>query len=136
MLRSSILMYYSLWVNAAICRDVIDICADMCPDVLIAIVTNFLDSSVPVAAGVLKKRGVYRPERLFGVCQIDQMRAQRFYMEAIGQESKKTYVSVVGGHAETTTVPFFSKTTPNVPLTNGEIGASMHFVRNAFRKRA
>lgn len=89
----------------------------MCPDALIAIVTNPLNSLVPLAAGVLKKRGVYRPERLFGICQIDQMRAKRFYAEAIGQEPKKVYVPVVGGHGEITTVPLFSKARPNVPLT-------------------
>ncbi|EFN80137.1 Malate dehydrogenase [Harpegnathos saltator] len=85
----------------------------MCPDALIAIITNPLDSLVPVAAGVSKKRGVYRPERLFGICQIDQMRAERFYAEAIDQEPKKVYVPVVGGHSETTTVPLFSKARSN-----------------------
>lgn len=112
----------------------INICADMCPDALIAIVTNPLDSLVPVAAEILKKRGVYRPERLFGVCQIDQMRAERFYAEAIGQEPRKTYVPVVGGHAETTTVPLFSKARPNVPLTDDETRALIHLVREAGRK--
>ncbi|XP_032689198.1 malate dehydrogenase, mitochondrial-like [Odontomachus brunneus] len=81
----------------------------MCPDALIAIVTNPLRLLVPDVAGISKKCGVYRPERLFGNCQIDQMRVQRFYAEAIGQEPKKVYTPVVGGHAETTTVPLFSK---------------------------
>ncbi|XP_070166637.1 malate dehydrogenase-like [Polyergus mexicanus] len=120
--------------NAAICRDIINICADRCPDALIAIVTNPLDSMVPVAAGVLKKRGVYRPEKLFGVCQIDQMRAGRFYAEAIGQEPRKTYVPVVGGHAENTTVPLFSKARPNVPLTEEETKILIQLVRNAGKK--
>lgn len=106
----------------------------MCPDALIVIVTNPLDSLVPVAAEVLKKRGVYRPERLFGVCQIDQMRAQRFYAETIGQEPKRTYVPVVGGHAEATTVPLFSKARPNVPLTEDETKELIQRVRTAGKK--
>ncbi|XP_067205900.1 malate dehydrogenase-like [Linepithema humile] len=120
--------------NAALTRDIINICADRCPDALIAIVTNPLDSMVPVAAGVLKTRGVYRPERLFGVCQIDQMRAQRFYAQVIGQEPRRTYVPVVGGHAENTTVPLFSKARPNVPLTEEETKALIQLVREAGKR--
>lgn len=89
---------------------------------------------VPVAAGILKKRGVYRPERLFGVCQIDQMRAERFYAEAIGQEPRKTYVPVVGGHADNTTVPLFSKARPNVPLTKEETRTLIQLVRDAGKR--
>lgn len=96
--------------------------------------TNPLDSIVPVAAGVLKKRGVYRPEKLFGVCQIDQMRAARFYAEAIGQEPKKTYVPVVGGHGENTTVPLFSKARPLVSLTEKETKTLIQLVRSAGKK--
>ncbi|KAL6438931.1 hypothetical protein ACFW04_003759 [Cataglyphis niger] len=120
--------------NAAICKDVINICADTCPDALIAIVTNPLDSMVPLAAGILKKRGVYRPEKLFGVCHIDQMRAARFYAEAIGREPKKTYVPVVGGHGENTTVPLFSKAKPLVPLTEKKTNTLIQLVRNAGKK--
>lgn len=89
---------------------------------------------MPVAAGILKKRGVYRPEKLFGVCQIDQMRAERFYAEAIGQEPKKTYVPVVGGHADNTTVPLFSKARPNVPLTEEETITLIQRVREAGKR--
>jgi len=89
---------------------------------------------VPVAAGVLKKRGVYRPERFFGVCQIDQMRAERFYAEAIGQEPRKTYVPVVGGYADNTTVPLFSKARPNVPLTEEETRTLIQLVRDAGKR--
>lgn len=71
---------------------------------------------MPVAAGVLKKRGIYRSERLFGVCQIDQMQAERFYAEAIGQEPRKSCVPAVGGHAESTTISLFSKARLDVPL--------------------
>lgn len=89
---------------------------------------------VPVAAGVLKKRGVYRAEKLFGVCQIDQMRAQHFYAQVVGQEPRRTYVPVVGGHAENTTVPLFSKARPNVPLTEEETKDLIQLVREAGKK--
>ncbi|XP_014488630.1 PREDICTED: malate dehydrogenase, mitochondrial-like [Dinoponera quadriceps] len=121
-------------VNAVICRDVINICAGICPDALIAIVTNPVDSLVPVAAGVLKKRGAYRPEKLFGICQIDQMRAEHFYAEATGQEPEKVYVPVVGGHSEATTVPLFSKARPNVSLTAEETMTLINLVRKAASK--
>lgn len=120
--------------NASICCDLMNICADTCPKALIAIVTNPVDLLVPVAAEVLKKRGVYSPQKLFGVCHLDQMRAQQYYAEVIGAEPKETYVPVVGGHSETTTVPLFSKGKPNVPLSMEEMKKLVDHVRSAGKR--
>ncbi|KAG7201659.1 hypothetical protein KM043_004389 [Ampulex compressa] len=115
--------------NAAICRDIINVCADMCPRALIAIVSNPVDSLIPFAADVLRKRCAYRPEKLFGVCQIDQMRAQRFYAERIRAGPRRVYVPVVGGHSENTTVPLFSKGRPRTCLSADEISDLVALVR-------
>ena len=37
-----------------------------------------MNSTVPIAAEVLKKKGVYDPKRLFGVTTLDSVRAKTF----------------------------------------------------------
>ena len=53
--------------NASIVRDLVAGCAKACPKALIAIITNPVNSAVPIAAEVLKKAGAYDPKRLFGM---------------------------------------------------------------------
>ena len=42
---------------------------------LINIISNPVNSTVPIAAEVLKKAGVYNPNKLFGVTTLDVVRA-------------------------------------------------------------
>lgn len=68
--------------NAGIVRDLIDACAQQCPKAFICIITNPVNSTVPIAAEILKKRNVYDPKRLFGVTTLDVVRARTFIAEA------------------------------------------------------
>lgn len=54
-------------VNAGIVRDLIEAIARNSPKAWIAIITNPVNSTVPVAAEILKKHGIYNPKTLFGV---------------------------------------------------------------------
>ncbi|ETN83380.1 malate dehydrogenase, NAD-dependent [Necator americanus] len=56
--------------NAGIVRDLID--------AMIAIITNPVNSTVPIASEVMKKHGVYDRRRIFGVTMLDVVRAQAF----------------------------------------------------------
>merc|ERR1712216_931311 len=73
--------------------------------------------------GVLKKRGVYDPKKLFGVTTLDVVRAKTFYAEKNGLETAKVDVPVVGGHAGVTILPLFSQATPKVAMTDDVIDA-------------
>ncbi|KAK2584592.1 hypothetical protein KPH14_006950 [Odynerus spinipes] len=120
--------------NATICASICKACAESCPTALIAIVTNPIDMLVPVAAEVLKKHCCYDPAKLFGLCKLDQLRARHYFAELVGIDPTTTYVPVVGGHAENTTVPLFSKCRPNIALTPEETTKLIEAVRTAGKR--
>lgn len=45
---------------------------------MIAIITNPVNSTVPIASEVMKKHGVYDKRRIFGVTTLDVLRSQAF----------------------------------------------------------
>jgi NAD-dependent malate dehydrogenase len=96
-------------VNAGIVRDIIAAIAKNCPKACIGIITNPVNSTVPVAAEVLKKHGVYDPKRLFGVSTLDIVRAQTFIGELKHQDPTKVKVDVIGGHSAETMLPVLSQ---------------------------
>lgn len=100
--------------NASIVRDLVENCATACPKAMIAIIANPVNSTVPIAAEVLKKAGVYDPNRLFGVTTLDVVRANAFVAELKGLDPATVNVPVIGGHAGVTIIPLLSQTQPAV----------------------
>lgn len=96
-------------INAGIVRDLINAIAKDCPHALIGIITNPVNSTVPVAAEILKKAGVYNPKKLFGVSTLDIVRAQTFIGELKSVDPTKVQVQVIGGHSAETMLPVLSK---------------------------
>jgi len=96
-------------VNAGIVRGLIEGIATQCPDAFVALITNPVNSTVPVAAEVLKNFNVYKPNRLFGVSTLDIVRAQQFIGELKNLDSSKVEVDVIGGHSPETMVPILSQ---------------------------
>lgn len=96
--------------NASIVKTLIEACADHCPDAFICIISNPVNSTVPIAAEVLKAKGVYDPKKLFGVTTLDVTRANSFVGENQGKDVSEMNVTVVGGHAGTTILPLLSQT--------------------------
>lgn len=68
--------------NASIVAQLTHACALHCPKAMICIITNPVNSTVPIAAEMLKKNGVYDPHRLFGVTTLDVVRSNTFIAEA------------------------------------------------------
>ncbi|KAI3900693.1 hypothetical protein MKW98_009303 [Papaver atlanticum] len=54
-------------INASIVKTLIEAVADNCPDAFIHIISNPANSTVPIAAEILKQKSVYNPKKLFGV---------------------------------------------------------------------
>ncbi|KAG8697514.1 Malate dehydrogenase, cytoplasmic [Ceratobasidium sp. 395] len=97
--------------NAGIVRDLAQAVADNAPDAHILIISNPVNSTVPIAAEVLKKAGKFDPKRLFGVTTLDVVRAARFLSEVDGTATPdECPVTVVGGHSGVTIVPLLSQT--------------------------
>ncbi|TPP64788.1 malate dehydrogenase [Fasciola gigantica] len=68
--------------NASIVAQLTHACALHCPKAMICIITNPVNCTVPIAAEMLKKNGVYDPHRLFGVTTLDVVRSNTFIADA------------------------------------------------------
>ncbi|XP_014287413.1 malate dehydrogenase, mitochondrial isoform X1 [Halyomorpha halys] len=117
--------------NASIVRDLVDAVAKTCPKAIVAIVTNPVNSCVPVAAEMLKKHGVYNPRKLFGVTTLDLIRASTFIGNLKGLDPSTVSVPVIGGHSGETIVPVMSQCKPYVKLTDDEICSLTNRIQNA-----
>ncbi|CAK0783690.1 hypothetical protein CVIRNUC_006889 [Coccomyxa viridis] len=107
-------------INASIVKGLISAAAEHAPGALLNIISNPVNSTVPIAAEVLKQKGTYDPKRLFGVTTLDVVRARTFYAEAKGISVADVEVPVVGGHAGVTILPLFSQATPHKDLSHEE----------------
>jgi len=96
-------------VNAGIVKGLMLSCAKNCPNAAIAIITNPVNSIVPVAAEILKSKGVYNPNKLFGISLLDVVRAQTFIANLKRVDPTKVKVHVVGGHSPETMLPVLSQ---------------------------
>merc|ERR1711977_811434 len=95
--------------NASIVRDLAKAAAESCPDANMLIISNPVNSTVPITAEVFKSRGVYNPKKLFGVTTLDVVRASRFISEVKGTDPADENITVVGGHSGQTIVPLLSQ---------------------------
>lgn len=96
--------------NASIVRDLAKAAADYAPNAALCIISNPVNSTVPIVAEVFKSKGVYNPQKLFGVTTLDVLRASRFVSEVAGTNPVDEKVTVVGGHSGITIVPLLSQT--------------------------
>jgi hypothetical protein len=85
---------------------------------IINIISNPVNSTVPITAEVLKGAGVYDPAKLMGVTTLDVVRANTFVAEAKGLSVADVDVPVVGGHAGVTILPLLSQARPALPPQN------------------
>lgn len=104
-------------INAGIVKGLIETAAEVAPKAFILVISNPVNSTVPISAEVLKSKNVFNPQRLFGVTTLDIVRAETFVAGIVGEkEPQKLTIPVVGGHSGETIVPLFSKATPAVNI--------------------
>ena len=96
-------------INAGIIKNLVSICADTCPKALIGIITNPVNTTVAIAASILKQKGVYDPARLFGITTLDIIRSNTFVAEVNGVSPEDVNVPVIGGHSGITILPLLSQ---------------------------
>lgn len=118
-------------INASIVKTLVEAVADNCPDAFIHIISNPVNSTVPIVAEVLKQKGVYDPKKLFGVTTLDVIRANTFVAQKKNLKLIDVDVPVVGGHAGITILPLLSKTKPYVSFTDEEIQELTVRIQNA-----
>ncbi|KAI9796813.1 MAG: hypothetical protein M1833_005956 [Piccolia ochrophora] len=111
-------------INAGIVRDLIKGVADYCPKAFVLVISNPVNSIVPIAAEVLKEKSVFDPKRLFGVTTLDVVRAETFVADITGEKDPRNLViPVIGGHSGETIVPLFSQALPKVNIPTDKLDA-------------
>ncbi|PVF96389.1 putative MDH1-malate dehydrogenase precursor, mitochondrial [Serendipita vermifera] len=103
-------------INAGIVRDLATEIAITAPKAFVLVISNPVNSTVPIVAEVFKKHGVYDPKRIFGVTTLDIVRASTFLAEVTGDVSKapSVKVPVLGGHSGVTILPILSQASPSL----------------------
>ncbi|KAG0046725.1 hypothetical protein BGZ83_008095 [Gryganskiella cystojenkinii] len=97
-------------VNAGIVRDLAQACAQYSPTAFILVISNPVNSTVPIVCEVMKKAKVFDPRRIFGVTTLDVVRSSTFVHQIKPQfEPQSNRITVVGGHSGATIVPILSK---------------------------
>lgn len=118
-------------INAGIVKTLVEAVAEYAPKAIINIISNPVNSTVPIAAEVLKQKGVYDPKKLFGVTTLDVVRANTFVAEAKNLRLIDVDVPVIGGHAGITILPLLSKVEPSVEFSDEEIESLTVRIQNA-----
>jgi len=106
-------------INAGIVRDLATGIATAAPKAYVLVISNPVNSTVPIVSEVFKKHGVYDPKRIFGVTTLDVVRASTFVAETLGDSSlaPDIKVPVVGGHSGITIVPLLSQSSHPLPAS-------------------
>lgn len=122
-------------INAGIVQGLVQGIADNCPDAFILIISNPVNSTVPIAAEVLTKAGKFNPKKLFGVTTLDVVRAETFVQAITGtKDPAQTVIPVIGGHSGETIVPLFSQAKPSVDIPSDKLD-ELTKRKNALPKR-
>jgi len=103
--------------NASIVRDLAAAVARVAPNAHILVISNPVNSTVPIVAATLEKAGVFDPRRLFGITTLDVVRAARFLAGIVEASPANTPVTVIGGHSGATIVPLLSQSSYGKAIT-------------------
>ncbi|KAL1497759.1 hypothetical protein ABEB36_008662 [Hypothenemus hampei] len=129
---TDVISYEEMWEpNSKVVREIVSEVAKNCPRAFIALATNPINSLVPMVSEILKKCGAYNPNGLFGITNLDTVRANTFVAQVQGLEPECVMVPVVGGHSPETIIPVLSQAKPCAEFTNAEIENITSSIRNA-----
>jgi len=106
--------------NASIVATIAEACAKVCPEAMLCIISNPVNSTVPIASEVYKKAGA-DPSRIFGVTTLDIVRANTFIAELKGLDPATVNCPVIGGHAGVTIIPLTSQCSPQVSFPDEQL---------------
>merc|ERR1711920_965671 len=95
-------------INAGIAKNIVEACAKYCPQAVVALIVNPVNSVVPAMCELWVKKGL-NPNKIVGVTSLDCVRAEKFVYEITGDSVEDINIPVVGGHAGTTILPLFSQ---------------------------
>merc|ERR1712019_192009 len=95
-------------INADIAKSLVSACAKFCPEAILLMIVNPVNSVVPAMCELYKKKGLDH-KKIVGVTTLDIVRANKFVGEIVGKNPNFINVPVIGGHAGVTIMPVFSQ---------------------------
>jgi malate dehydrogenase len=117
-------------INAGIAKGIVEACAAYCPNAILALIVNPVNSIVPAMAEIYKNKGL-DPKKIVGVTTLDCVRANKFVGEKLGVDVTKVSIPVIGGHAGATILPLFSQDKYGRQLSAEDIAALDKRVQDA-----
>jgi len=118
-------------VNAGIIVGLCQGIAKACPEAMVSIICNPVNSTVPIAAEVFKAAGCYNPRKLCGVTQLDLTRSCTFWGATTSQKPGTVSVPVVGGHSGVTILPLLSQAVPQHQQSAADVEALTRRIQGA-----
>merc|ERR1711912_6513 len=97
-----------LGINAGIAKGIVEDIGKYCPNAMVGLIVNPVNSVVPAMCELYKKKGL-DPKKLIGVTTLDCVRANKFVHEITGDPIDGINIPVVCGHAGATILPLFSQ---------------------------
>lgn len=116
--------------NAGIAKGIVEACAKFCPDAILGMIVNPVNSVVPAMAELYKKKGL-DPMKIVGITTLDVVRANKFVGEITNKNPNYINVPVIGGHAGTTIMPVFSQDKVSAAIESDKIPDLDKHVQNA-----
>ncbi|KAG5518045.1 hypothetical protein PMAC_003231 [Pneumocystis sp. 'macacae'] len=132
--KIKVLKYQDLFTtNSKIVYDLTIAIAKYSPTAFILVISNPINSIVPIVAEILKSYKVLNPRKLFGVTTLDIVRLSKFVTDYVDTNLGPGHYSipVVGGHSNLTIIPLISQSYPRVELNEEQIESLVHRVQYA-----
>jgi len=107
-------------INAGIAKGIVESAAKYCPNAVLGMIVNPVNSVVPAMAELYKKKNL-DPLKVVGVTTLDTVRANKFVAQATGKPVSDIQIPVVGGHAGKSILPLFSQDPVGATLTQEQI---------------
>merc|ERR1711976_1018422 len=117
-------------INADIAKSLVSACAKFCPEAILLMIVNPVNSVVPAMAELYKKKGLDH-KKIVGVTTLDIVRANKFVGEITGKNPNFINVPVIGGHAGVTIMPVFSQDKTAASIDKDKIEALDKRVQDA-----
>ncbi|CAH2062910.1 unnamed protein product, partial [Iphiclides podalirius] len=122
--------------NADFIKEVASSVSLVSPLPFFGIVTEPINTLVPLAAEAMRNQASHDPNKLFGITGVDALQAQTLYARESALIQSECIVPVIGGHSRETMVPLFSQATPRSKLTEEKSQELTAILRNATPERS
>lgn len=122
-----------LKINCNIAKSIVEACAKFCPNAILGLIVNPLNSVVPAMARLYERKGL-DASKVCGITTLDVVRANKFVHEETGAPIESINVPVIGGfspESPTTVVPVFSQVAAASKISEARRDELLRRVRDA-----